>query len=116
MIEAAHQTSARYPAGVSEFEATGLTPRYGERLAAPYVAESRLTIGLQHRQTIDIELNGTHLLIGEIVEVELDSEVIAEDGWIDLAALDSVTAPSGSSAGTSRTGPCGRWTRCRNAP
>ncbi len=92
MIAAAHQTSARYPAETSEFEATGLTPRCGERLSAPYVAESRLTIGLEHRQTIDIEPNGTHLVIGEIVEVELDSDTINEDGWIDLAALDSVSA------------------------
>jgi flavin reductase (DIM6/NTAB) family NADH-FMN oxidoreductase RutF len=92
MLSAAHQTSARYPAEVSEFEATGLTPHHSERLAAPYVAESRLTIGLEHRQTIDIELNGTHLVIGEIVEVIVDSEAIAEDGWVDLASLDSVCA------------------------
>ncbi len=89
---AAHQTSARYDADVSEFGATGLTPRYGQRLAAPYVAESHLSIGLQHRQTLDIELNGTHLVIGEIVEVTLDSDAIGEDGWIDLQTLDSVSA------------------------
>ena len=88
MIAAAHQTSARYAPEVSEFEAVGLTPRYGERLAAPYVAESRLTIGLQHRETIDIALNGTHLVIGEIVEVDVDAAAVAEDGWIDLGALD----------------------------
>ncbi len=90
MVAAAHQTSARYAPGVSEFDAVGLTPRYGERLAAPYVAESRLTIGLKHRQTIDIELNGTHLVIGEVVEVEVDDTAVAGDGWIDLGALDSV--------------------------
>ncbi len=90
IVQAAHQTSARYDHGVSEFEAVGLSPEYSARLQAPYVVQSRLRIGLEHRQTIDIELNGTHLVIGEIVEVQLDEDVIAEDGWIDLGALDSV--------------------------
>jgi flavin reductase (DIM6/NTAB) family NADH-FMN oxidoreductase RutF len=73
LIAPAHQTSARYDSEVSEFEAVGLTPRYSSRLTAHYVAESRLCIGLEHRQTIDIPLNGTHLVIGEIVEVELEA-------------------------------------------
>ncbi len=90
IIAEAHQTSARYAPEVSEFEAVGLTPRYGERLAAPYVAESRLTIGLEHRETIDITINGTHLVIGEIVEVQVEESAVAEDGWIDLGELDSV--------------------------
>ncbi len=91
IVAAAHQTSARYNEGVSEFDAVGLSPEYSERLKAPYVAESRLRIGLEHRQTVDIELNGTHLVIGEIVEVQVDEGAVAEDGWIDLGALDSVT-------------------------
>ncbi len=90
LVAAAHQTSARYDQDTSEFAAVGLTPQHSARVNAHYVAESRLRIGLELRQTIDIELNGTHLVIGEVVEVEVDGSVIAEDGWIDLGALDSV--------------------------
>lgn len=86
-FEAAHQTSARYDD--SEFEAVGLTPEPGT-LPAPYVAESRLQIGLQHRETIDLAVNGTHLVIGEIVEVRLDDAAVGADGAVDLGRLDSV--------------------------
>ncbi len=87
MFEAAHQCAARYEQ--SEFEAVGLTPERGA-IAAPYVAESRLQIGLEHRDTIDLAINGTHLVIGEIVEVRMADGCVGEDGAIDLGQLDSV--------------------------
>lgn len=90
IVEAAHQTSARYPRGESEFDATGLTPVYGSVHPAPYVAESRLSIGLQLRERRPIELNNTEFIIGEIVEVWLDSEALQTDGFVDLEALGSV--------------------------
>ena len=89
-FEAAHQASARYEPEVSEFEAVGLTPRRGKLHAAPYVAESPLQIGLSHRQTIDLDINGTCLVIGEVVEVHLVEDAIAEDGAIDLGRLGSL--------------------------
>ena len=40
MVEAAHQTAARYDRGTSEFEATGLTPAWWDDFSAPLVAEA----------------------------------------------------------------------------
>ncbi len=37
MVEAAHQTAARYHRDVSEFDATGLTPKWREGFPAPLV-------------------------------------------------------------------------------
>ena len=91
MAEAAHQTSARYPRDVSEFEAVGLSAQFGDLHPAPYVAESRLKIGLQLRQTIPIELNGTVMVIGEIVEILLPDNALGTDGYVDLSQLDTVT-------------------------
>lgn len=91
IVEAAHQTSARYPRGDSEFEATGLTPVYGSVHPAPYVAESRLSVGLKLRERKLIELNNTEFIIGEIIEVWLDSEALQSDGFVDLEILGSVT-------------------------
>jgi flavin reductase (DIM6/NTAB) family NADH-FMN oxidoreductase RutF len=88
-FEAAHQASARYDAEVSEFEAVGLTARHGNH-PAPYVAESPLQIGLAHRQTIDLDINGTCLVIGEVVEVHLEDTALAQDGSIDLGRLGSL--------------------------
>lgn len=90
IVEAAHQTSARYPRGNSEFEATGLTPVYGSAHPAPYVAESRLSVGLKLREHKLIELNNTEFIIGEIIEVWLDSKALQRDGFVDLEALGSV--------------------------
>lgn len=90
IVEAAHQTSARYPRGNSEFHATGLTPVYGSVHPAPYVAESRLSIGLQLRERKPIELNNIEFIIGEILEVWLDSEALQADGFVDLELLGSV--------------------------
>jgi len=91
MLEAAHQTSARYPRDVSEFDAVGLTAERGAIHPAPYVAESRLKIGLALREMKPIELNGTVMVIGEIMEVQLPDGSLGEDGFVDLSQLDTVT-------------------------
>lgn len=91
-FKAAHQTSARYPETVSEFEEVGLTPQFSEGMQAPYVLESPVKIGMAFRQKIDIELNGTILIIGEIVELLLPKECLAEDGYLDIARAGSITA------------------------
>jgi flavin reductase (DIM6/NTAB) family NADH-FMN oxidoreductase RutF len=91
MVEAAHQTSARYERDVSEFAAVGLTAEFGSLHPAPYVAESRLRIGLAVRETRPIELNGTVMVIGEIIEILMPDDALREDGFVDLARMDTVT-------------------------
>ena len=46
-VQKAHQTSARYPKQISEFEAVGLTPYYDDAFPAPFVLESNLKMGFQ---------------------------------------------------------------------
>lgn len=87
----AHQTSARYPKEVSEFEATGLTPEFLEDFYAPYVKESRLKIGMNFLEAMPIQLNGTILMIGEIAEVIYPEECQLEGGFLDIAKAGTVT-------------------------
>lgn len=87
----AHQTSARYPRDVSEFEACGLEAVYQTGFLAPFVKESPLQLGLELREKKDLMINGTILLIGEVVSVSLNESAIAEDGYTDLEALGSIT-------------------------
>ena len=68
LVEAAHQTAARYERHVSEFDATGLELRDHQELA----------------------INRTHLLIGEIVLVRLPADSRLPDGAVDLAAAGTV--------------------------
>jgi flavin reductase (DIM6/NTAB) family NADH-FMN oxidoreductase RutF len=90
-VEKAHQCSAKYNEDVSEFEAVGLTPHFEENIKAPFVKESHLKIGLACRDHKLIELNDTILVIGEIIYVSLNDELIKEDGFVDLNLAETVT-------------------------
>lgn len=90
IVKASHQTAARYPREQSEFEQVGLTPYYSLGHAAPYVAESRLSIGLKLRECKHLDINDTDFLIGEVVQVLVLPEAVTADGFIDLQALGTV--------------------------
>lgn len=91
--EQAHQTSARYAAEVSEFEAVGLTPHWhGEgagRFPAPAVAESPVRIGLTVEEDMQLP-NRCRFVIGAVQWVDFPSDLQAGDGFLDLAAVDTV--------------------------
>jgi flavin reductase (DIM6/NTAB) family NADH-FMN oxidoreductase RutF len=91
MYKQAHQTSAKYPDGVSEFEMTGLTEEYREGCVAPFVAESPVQYVLKFEQVMPIELNGTFLVIGSLQEAYIPGE-IQEDGFLDLAKVGILTS------------------------
>ncbi len=90
MLRQAHQTSARYPSDVSEFDAVGLSQYKSTLLNAPYVEESKVRIGMQLRSIQEIVLNKTELVIGEIIEVQMDNKYVLEDGFIELERMNGV--------------------------
>ena len=90
--EKAHQTSARYPKSVSEFDACGLTESYLEGCKAPFVEESSVKIGMKFREKIDIESNGTHLIVGEITKIQLPEFILNKDGFVDLEAIETIAS------------------------
>lgn len=89
--KSAHQTSARYPKEQSEFDACGIRKIYRDNFLAPFVENSPLQIGLEVRKIMPIELNQTILVIGEIQHLYFDETAIAEDGFVDLERLGSIT-------------------------
>ncbi len=84
----AHQTSARYQSNVSEFGEVGLTPIFNSPFPAPFVQEAVVKIGMKLEQTIEIELNGTILIIGSIQQVEIPQEIVSPDGFVKLTEQD----------------------------
>ncbi len=86
----AHQTSARYPKNSSEFDATGLTPEYGELLQAPYVKESHLKYGLEFIEKHELKINGTILIIGKVIEVFIPENCLLIDGSIDIEKAETI--------------------------
>jgi flavin reductase (DIM6/NTAB) family NADH-FMN oxidoreductase RutF len=87
----AHQTSARYDVDVSEFEATGLKSEYKNDFFAPFVAESNIQLAIEFRERINISINNTTMIIGEIVELYVPKNCMCEDGFIDLEKANTIT-------------------------
>jgi flavin reductase (DIM6/NTAB) family NADH-FMN oxidoreductase RutF len=93
----AHQTSARYPQGVSEFEQVGFEEQYRPSLEAPFEPQSTTTfpapfvagamvqIGMKFEERVDLKINGTVLLIGSIQSVYIDDALVAADGFVNLS-------------------------------
>jgi len=90
-VEQAHHTSARYPRNVSEFEASGLTPFYRDDFFAPYVKESTVQIGMEFKTKINIPINNTLMVIGQIKSISLPEKAISTDGYIDLEITKTIT-------------------------
>lgn len=90
-LEAAHQTSAKYPHDVSEFEQVGLKAEFIADSKAPFVKESLVKYDLILKEIIPIKWNETFLVIGEIQNVLIDNRnIIGDDGFISLDHVPSV--------------------------
>lgn len=87
----AHQTSARYPSGCSEFVECGLTEFFIPEFEVPFVAESTVKIALKLCEVIPIKANNTTMVIGEIAHILLSENLIGNDGYIDHQKAKTVT-------------------------
>ncbi len=87
-VKQAHYTSAKLDSNQSEFKACGLTEEYIADFKAPFVRESAIKMGMQFKQAIDIELNGTILVIGEIQHLIIPDAAVTKDEDIDLSKVN----------------------------
>ena len=92
MYEQAHQTSARYAKNMSEFDATQLTPLFKEGFVAPFVKESHIQIGMEFKERIEISINQTSMVIGEIKWIHFPDHCLSEDGFLDIEKAGSITS------------------------
>ncbi|MEI8053900.1 MAG: flavin reductase [Bacteroidota bacterium] len=90
IFKQAHQTSARYPKDISEFEATGLTTEYINEFKAPFVKESQIKYGLEFIEKHELKINGTILVIGKVKEVILPESCLLLDGAIDIEMAETI--------------------------
>ena len=89
-VKNAHYTSAKLEQDQSEFEICGFCPEYVPDFKAPFVKESALKMGMRFKQTIDIELNGTILVIGEIEHLIMPNAAIDDEDDVNLADINGV--------------------------
>lgn len=90
MVEKAHQTSAKYPIEVSEFEKVGLTEEFSQDFLAPFVRESKVKYALRVQQIVPIAINETFLVIGKIEKVIIEEDIISPDGFLELDKAQSI--------------------------
>ncbi|MFT4850730.1 MAG: flavin reductase (DIM6/NTAB) family NADH-FMN oxidoreductase RutF [Sediminicola sp.] len=88
-IKNAHYTSAKFDENISEFQRCNLSEEYIKDFKAPFLKESTFKIGMCFKEAIDIKLNGTILIIGEIKHLILPDNAIVNND-IDLEVTNSV--------------------------
>lgn len=88
----AHQTSARYENGISEFTEVNLLEEYHDNQNIPYVAQSKIKIEAYNLSEIQVKENNTIILINEIKKVVLNTDYISKDGYIDLPSQNIVAS------------------------
>lgn len=79
-----HQTAASYKREESEFQETSLGAIYKNGFFAPYVENSPLQIGLKLEDVIPIPVNDTKLVIGKVIELYVNPDLIEVDGHLKL--------------------------------
>jgi flavin reductase (DIM6/NTAB) family NADH-FMN oxidoreductase RutF len=90
-IEQAHQASAKYAEGESEFEKTGLGIEWKENCIAPFVAASKIKYVMTLTEIIPIQHNGSFLVIGAVQDIFIDETIINEDGYLHIEKANSIT-------------------------
>jgi flavin reductase (DIM6/NTAB) family NADH-FMN oxidoreductase RutF len=87
----AHQTSARYDREVSEFEVTGLQPEYKNEFFAPFVQESHVLLAMEFKEKVELTINNTVLVIGEVKDVYFPENCLSGDGFLDIEKAQTIT-------------------------
>ena len=89
-VEQAHQCSAKYEDGISEYDATGLTLLQRPGIPVPFVAESPVQVVLRVEQVMPLPLNGTHFIIGSVQQFFLADGLLGPDGYLCAEKADLV--------------------------
>lgn len=86
----AHQSSAKYGEEIDEFMAVGLSPVFKNQCIAPFVAESPVQCSLQLIEIIPVQYNGTYIIIGQVLDIYIQEELLHGDGFVDLEKADII--------------------------
>ena len=79
----AHQTSAKYDKNISEFKQVGFEESYEPTCYAPFVKDAVVKIAMKFEEIIPIKMNGTILIIGSIMQVDIeDDSLVGSDGFV----------------------------------
>ena len=89
-LEKAHYTSIKSKRDESEFDLCQLTEHQEQDFHPPFVAESKIKLGMKLVEDIPLETSGCRLVIGEVVFVDIEENFIEKDGQIDLEKANNI--------------------------
>lgn len=85
ILKDAHHTSAKYDSNISEFDKTQLISEYKKEFKAPFVKNAPLQLAMEFVEEYHIKANDTILVIGKIVGLYADNELLEDDGFLNLS-------------------------------
>lgn len=88
MLDASHQSSAKYPKDISEFDATGLEAEWLDGFQAPFVKESPIKIGLSLEEEHFIKANETRLMVGRVEQLIIPENSIDPEDHLLVEDMD----------------------------
>ncbi|WP_346883604.1 flavin reductase [uncultured Algibacter sp.] len=91
ILKEAHHTSAKYDSSISEFDAAGLNSDYKNDFHAPFVKDAPIQMAMQYVEEYDIKANNTILIIGKIIGLHINDNLIKEDGFVNLSEAQIAT-------------------------
>ncbi len=90
ILKSAHKTSEKIESKISEFDYLDIEKEYINNISVPFVKESKVKIGLNFKEKIDINLNNTSLVIGEIDCIKINKNILDNHGRINFEKSNSV--------------------------
>lgn len=90
ILEDAHHTSAKYESNTSEFDVTNLEEVYKNDFWAPFVNGSPVQMAMKYVEEYPIQANGTILVIGEIIDLHIEDDLLEDDGFVNLSKANTV--------------------------
>lgn len=85
ITEDAHHTSAKYDSDISEFDMTNLKAEFKDDFKAPFVKGAPVQLAMEFLEEYPIKANNTILVIGKVIGLYVDNELIEDDGFINLS-------------------------------
>ncbi|WP_320815793.1 flavin reductase family protein [Flavobacterium sp.] len=91
LIQRAHQTSANYKEGISEFEETKIESEYFDEIKQPFVKESPVKLLCKYVNEYPIVENGCIHIIASIEAIYFEEVMLNNDYWLQLDKGNIVT-------------------------
>lgn len=85
ILQDAHHTSAKYESDISEFDKTSLVSEYKHDFQAPFVKDAPLQLAMEFVEEYEIKANNTLLVVGKIVGLHVNEDLLEADGFINLS-------------------------------